>query len=154
MKVVISENSYGINLSPKAFKAFGETRSELIVPKTFDEFWTGTGQTEQEKWKELEWFLPLFLSECYLYEDYLVYEDTLIKDRIYYELDYSLINVRTHIDLVWLVETLGEDASLKFNIPSREEPKLKVVEVPDDVEWTLEGDDSGEWVAEKHRTWR
>ena len=30
---------------------------------------------------------------------------------------------------------------------------LKVVEIPDDVEWTVEEYDGNEWVAEIHRTW-
>jgi len=30
---------------------------------------------------------------------------------------------------------------------------LKVVEIPDDVEWEIEEYDGKEWVAEKHRTW-
>jgi hypothetical protein len=30
---------------------------------------------------------------------------------------------------------------------------LKVVEVPGDVEWTVEEYDGVEWIAEKHRTW-
>ena len=30
---------------------------------------------------------------------------------------------------------------------------LKVVEIPDDVEWTIEEYDGREWVAEVHRTW-
>ena len=30
---------------------------------------------------------------------------------------------------------------------------LKVVEIPNDVEWTIEEYDGIEWVAEKHRTW-
>jgi hypothetical protein len=32
--------------------------------------------------------------------------------------------------------------------------QLKVVEIPDDVEWDIEEYDGTEWVAEKHRTWR
>ncbi len=32
--------------------------------------------------------------------------------------------------------------------------KLKIVEVPDDVEWMIEEYDGTEWVAEVHRTWR
>ena len=30
---------------------------------------------------------------------------------------------------------------------------LKVVEIPDDVEWQIDEYDGNEWVAEKHRTW-
>ena len=32
--------------------------------------------------------------------------------------------------------------------------ELKVVEVPDDVAWTIEEYDGLEWVAERHRVWR
>ena len=31
--------------------------------------------------------------------------------------------------------------------------ELKVVEIPDDVEWVIEEYDGVEWIAEKHRTW-
>lgn len=30
---------------------------------------------------------------------------------------------------------------------------LKIVEIPDGVEWQIEEYDGNEWVAEKHRTW-
>ena len=33
--------------------------------------------------------------------------------------------------------------------------ELKIVEIPDDIEWQIEQDNETgrEWVAEKHRTW-
>lgn len=50
-------------------------------------------------------------------------------------------------NLILVVEELGEKAN-------GEPAKLKVIEVPDGVEWQIERDDTGvEWVAEKHRTW-
>ena len=30
---------------------------------------------------------------------------------------------------------------------------LKIVDIPDDVEWQIEEYDGNEWVAERHRTW-
>lgn len=48
--------------------------------------------------------------------------------------------------LVQVIEELGDAASGKF-------AKLRVVEIPDDVEWQIEEYDGLEWVAEKHRTW-
>lgn len=48
--------------------------------------------------------------------------------------------------LVEIVEQLGEDAGHCF-------AELKVVEIPDDVQWTVEEYDGNEWIAEKHRTW-
>jgi hypothetical protein len=49
--------------------------------------------------------------------------------------------------LVGMVENLGSE----FVSGGRSE--LKVVEVPDDVEWVICDYDGMEWVAEKHRTW-
>ena len=31
--------------------------------------------------------------------------------------------------------------------------RLKVVEIPDGIEWQIEEYDGKEWVAETHRTW-
>lgn len=49
--------------------------------------------------------------------------------------------------LVEIVEQLGEAADGDF-------AELKVIEIPDDVQWTVEEYDGAEWIAEKHRTWR
>lgn len=54
---------------------------------------------------------------------------------------------RNDKNLVAVVEQLGEKANSKFS-------KLKVVEIPDDVKWTIEEYDGIEWVTEEHRTWR
>lgn len=51
-------------------------------------------------------------------------------------------------DLVKVVETLGDYANGRAT-------DLKIVEIPDDVDWIIEEyDDGQEWVAERHRTWR
>ena len=48
--------------------------------------------------------------------------------------------------LVDVVEKLGEQSWGGA-------AQLKVVEIPDNVEWEIEEYDGREWVAEKHRTW-
>ena len=48
--------------------------------------------------------------------------------------------------IIEVVETLGDAASGKY-------AKLKVVEIPDDVEWQIAEYDGTEHIAEKHRTW-
>lgn len=48
--------------------------------------------------------------------------------------------------LVQVVKELGERANSKY-------AKLKVVEIPADVDWEIDEYDGAEWVAEKHRTW-
>lgn len=48
--------------------------------------------------------------------------------------------------LVEIVEEMGEKAGSRFST-------LKVIEVPDGVNWYVEESDGREWVAERHRTW-
>jgi hypothetical protein len=48
--------------------------------------------------------------------------------------------------LVTTVRRLGSKANGEY-------AKLKVVEIPADVDWYIEEYDGKEWVAEKHRTW-
>lgn len=54
---------------------------------------------------------------------------------------------RNDPDLIKVIETLGSTANTEFT-------ELKVVEVPDGVDWFIGEDDLGEYVGEKHRTWR
>ena len=49
--------------------------------------------------------------------------------------------------LVEIVETMGSDANTRFS-------DLKIVEIPDGVNWFIQEYDGDEWVAERHRTWR
>ena len=48
--------------------------------------------------------------------------------------------------LVEIVEQLGNAANGDF-------AELKVVDIPDDVEWIIQEYDGDEWISEKHRTW-
>ena len=48
--------------------------------------------------------------------------------------------------LVETIKALGKDANGFCS-------SLKVITIPDDVEWQIEEYDGREWVAEKHETW-
>lgn len=50
-------------------------------------------------------------------------------------------------DLVEVVDMLGHESWSQCS-------KLKIVEIPESVEWQIEDYDGLEWIAEKHRTWR
>ncbi len=48
--------------------------------------------------------------------------------------------------LIQVIEELGENANGYC-------ARLKIVEIPTDIEWEIEEYDGSEWVAEKHQTW-
>jgi hypothetical protein len=48
--------------------------------------------------------------------------------------------------LIQVVEEMGGMANGSF-------ASLKIVEIPNDVNWYIEDYDGHEWVAERHRTW-
>jgi len=65
-----------------------------------------------------------------------------------WEEDWSYYDIeRNDQYLVRVVEELGDDVNGRFS-------ELKVVDIPDDVEWQIDEYDGAEWVAEVHRTWR
>jgi hypothetical protein len=49
---------------------------------------------------------------------------------------------RNDPDLIEIVESVADPKST-----------IKIVEIPDDVNWIVQDYDGLEWVAEKHRTW-
>ena len=60
------------------------------------------------------------------------------------QLDYT--DNRDDLDLINVIETMGSECNTRYS-------SIKIVEIPDDVDWYIEEYDGAEWVAEKHRTW-
>jgi hypothetical protein len=67
-------------------------------------------------------------------------------DNNYYISQYDYFEPRNDPDLIAVIEEFGDEANGRA-------ASLKIVEVPDDVEWQIDDYDGWEWVAEKHRTW-
>ena len=59
---------------------------------------------------------------------------------------YDFCDDRTNPKLVECVEKLGKKAN-------GQSAELKVVEIPDGIDWELDEYDGIEHIAEKHRTW-
>jgi hypothetical protein len=53
---------------------------------------------------------------------------------------------RTDPYFIQAVEELGVEANTEVS-------NLKIVEIPDEIEWIIEEYDGVEWIAETHRTW-
>lgn len=49
--------------------------------------------------------------------------------------------------LIEAIEAVGEEAASGFLA------EIKIVEIPDDVEWEIQGYDGNETVHERHRSW-
>ena len=49
--------------------------------------------------------------------------------------------------LIQTIKELGDKANNRYS-------ELRIVEIPDGVQWQIEEYDGNEWVAEQHRTWR
>jgi hypothetical protein len=60
--------------------------------------------------------------------------------------DYTYIKRTDHI-LISIIEKLGKEANKEYS-------DLKVIEIPDNVEYTIEEYDGCEHIAETHRTWK
>jgi hypothetical protein len=61
--------------------------------------------------------------------------------------EYNFYYDREDADLIYAIESLGENADGWA-------AKLKIVTIPDDVEYEVEEYDGLEHIAEKHRTWQ
>jgi hypothetical protein len=60
---------------------------------------------------------------------------------------YSFDDDRTNHLLIEVVKKLKKKAN-GINAD------LKIVEIPNDIEWSIFGCSGSEWIGEKHRTWR
>jgi hypothetical protein len=67
-------------------------------------------------------------------------------DDEYFISQYEYYEPRNDPDLIAVIEEFGDDAHGWAAV-------LKIVEIPDDVEWQIEEYDGREHIAEKHRTW-
>ena len=65
--------------------------------------------------------------------------------------DLNSISFRTDLDLVRIVEQLGERANGQTAFGLKND--LKIIEIPEGIKVKIESYDGNEWVAEEHRVW-
>lgn len=80
--------------------------------------------------------------------DSIDYYKATNKEDTYFPIHRFPFKGRADAFLIEAIEKIGENSGFGGNT-------LKIVEIPDDVEWLIERDNEMgyEWVAEKHRTW-
>lgn len=133
MKVVINRCYGGFSLSPKATAAYAKLKGRDCY------FFVGGLSEPRRRVEEPD---GLFWSAF----DVPDVPDELEND---WYVEHSVTtrpDDRSDPDLIKVVEELGAEAGGSC-------AKLEVVEIPDDVDYTIEEYDGIEWVAEKHRTW-
>lgn len=80
-------------------------------------------------------------------DEYDYYHAGHVGEDDHFLFDYGFCEDRTDPDLIAVIEEMGEAVDSWAS-------EIAIVEIPDEVEWTLEEYDGMEHVAEKHRTWR
>lgn len=130
MKVVINVCFGGFGLSDKAFELWLKLKGIKWVEKRCDTYYTIPIEEYEKKSAES-------LKKHGDYRD--------INDKGYVLIDYDI--PRDDPDLIKIVEELKDEANGFC-------AQLKVVEIPDGIEWEIDEYDGNETVEEKHRTWR
>jgi len=68
-------------------------------------------------------------------------------DENHYLAPWEFFSNRADADLIAVIEELGSEQA------SGELASLKIVQIPNNVEWEIHDYDGREWIAEKHRKW-
>lgn len=140
MKIVINACHGGFGLSDEAVVRYHEIKGlPLWVTKdkeydSISHYWT---VPESERIEESgDKFYKMTMDERQSYNE---------KWR---EQTFSVYDIeRTDPVLVQVVNELGDLVNSRYS-------ELKIVDIPDDVNWEIAEYDGVEWVAEVHRTWR
>lgn len=124
MKVVINRCFGGFSLSNAGVLRYAELKGINLVENTKEEQYLGIKS----------WYIDGIEDEDHYFSTYSIgnpYENPL---------------ARAEKELVQVVEEMGTDADGYA-------AELRIVEVPDDVQWHIREYDGFEHVAENHRTW-
>lgn len=135
MKVAINDCFGGFGLSTEAIKWLIAKNSPLIHIKPIEEY---TGGNKDP-------FLPSEQQEDVGDGFVKGFTSTLFKDGMAY-IDDTRSDNRDHPDLIEVIETLGEKSWGEY-------AELKIVEIPDDIEWFIDEYDGVETIHEVHRSW-
>lgn len=141
MKIVINSQYGGFNLSILGTKEYLKLKGKegYFYETNFE-----NGKINYTKIENGNRDLFVF---CFLKDFGKELKDEEIKDDIWKKYSFNSRDIeRTDKDLITVIEKLGEKANGMCST-------LKVIEIPDDVDWVIEEYDGNEWVAEKHRTW-
>ena len=128
MKIVINNCHGGFGLSYKAVMRYAELKGFKLYP-TIDEI-SKEVYGDKATLDNPKMFIQYSKKEGDTSDEYYFNENDISRD------DSNLVQV---------VEELGDEANGDC-------AELKIVEIPDNIEWGIEEYDGAEWIAEVHRT--
>lgn len=153
MQIVINNCYGGFSISNEALHKLVDLNAKCITGISFTEFYKNTLSRKETEIKELEikdWKLK---SEGVWHHEYLgiaitnkdlVDQNNILLSTIYY------LNrneeFRTDPDLIKIIKLMGKNANGAC-------ADLKIIEIPNDIDWEIDEYDSIETIREKHRTW-
>ena len=143
-KVVINKRFGGFGISPEALYELIKMKSKCVKKTPVKKYYGGKDGDWQARYKkDIE-------TRCHKFKDgFLIYDmlGVLYKNDYAYHLMYQYEKIfRTNSDLIAVVEQMKEKANGCG-------AKLKVVKIPNGVDFTIEEYNGREHVAEEHRTW-
>lgn len=148
MQVVINACFGGFGLSLKALYALIKKKSDAVTTMDVSEFF---GKRDWEEELKSVWShsgLPRYVK----YKDNLYmdgYSGSFLVDKVakkVYYCDRHEHEFRRHPDVIAIVKKLGKKSWGKC-------AELKIVDIPDGTDFTIEEYDGNEHIAEAHETW-
>lgn len=142
MKIVINRCFGGFGLSTKALKEYAKLKGFEIFFYKQIKYKYSDGE---EKFERVDSELPNAFLSIYKKDFGKIVNNLHIKEneKFYFSGD----NIeRTDKDLIKVVELLGEEANGMC-------AKLKIIEIPDNLNYEIDNYDGIESIEEKHRSW-
>ena len=141
-KVVINSCYGGFSLSTLAIKEYMKLKGKQVYFYELD-----LKDLKKIKLKKINGSKDRMFIYCFTkdFGENFSYADVSDKELDEYSFNSRDIK-RDDEDLVKVVEKLQNNSNTMCS-------NLKIVEIPEDVEWQIEEYDGNEWIAEKHRIW-
>jgi hypothetical protein len=141
MKIVINACYGGFGLSYKGVMRYAELKGIKLYP------WAEDSTLDIYKNNNFEEFIAQHPETLFIHYTKVPKEEYDKCNKYSDEFYFSDRNIeRTDLILIQVVEELKEEANNKCS-------ELKVIEIPDDVEYEIDEYDGIEHIAEKHRSW-
>ena len=151
MKVVINECFGGFGLSVEAIKKLVQLNAKCIKSMTPIEYYGGnkpnykhSNKNWAEDWKkDFEEYIDIGDGFKGHNREFNIYDE---KTDLLYNFEKYDGETRADENLIKVVEELGEKSWGGY-------AELKIVEIPDNINWTIRDYDGMETIEEEHRSW-